>query len=397
MRFSILLLSILILFIGCEDDCPVAPVTTVTINIEILPEGIETSWELTGPNNYINNGSGDIEIAGLEPGGYEISYEFVNEYITPEREQITLSAGEEILFIGIYNPSIVGMVEIPAGSFVMGSPEDEPGRYSNETEHTVTLTNGFYMSATEVTNQQYADLAQWALDNDYCVLSSSSLIDNLDGSVQELIDLSAYYCEISFSDSIFSVDAGKENHPVMEVTWYGSVAYCDWLSLQEGLPRAYSHSKWQCNNNAPYQANGYRLPTEAEWEYACRAGTTTAFNTGDCLDAGTEANYNGVSPQSGCPSGPYEEWSVLVGSYPANSLGLYDMHGSLHEWCNNWYNISYGGDVTDPVGEIMGLDRIIRGGSWHSHARYCRSAYRGGYDPNDGYGNVGFRYVKSAQ
>ncbi|MBT4292043.1 SUMF1/EgtB/PvdO family nonheme iron enzyme [bacterium] len=474
MRFSILLLSLLVIFVGCGDDDPVAPpITTVTISVEIIPEELEASWELTGPNEYSNSGIGDIELAGLEPGGYEISYGFVDEYITPESEQKNLSSGDEyifsgnyvgsigtiqidaepnelnapwivtapngeeitgngddtltvslmgeytiswsyveewntpttdsqilldgetITFTGTYNPiSVVNMIEILAGSFVMGSPTDEPGRNSNETEHTVTLTTDFFMSATEVTNQQYADLAQWAYNNGYCSSSSSSLTDNLDGSTQELLDLDDTDCEISFSGSIFSVDAGKENHPVMEVTWYGSVAFCDWLSLQEGLTRAYDHSNWQCNSNAPYQANGYRLPTEAEWEYACRASTTTAFNTGDCLDAGTEANYRGSYPQSGCPSGPYEGWTVPVASYPANSLGLYDMHGNLYEWCNDWYD-SYSGDITDPVGASSGSYRVFRGGFWGISAQYCRSANRRFSDPGGSSYDIGFRFVRS--
>ena len=288
------------------------------------------------------------------------------------------------------------LVLIPSGTFTMGSPESEPGHYSDETEHTVTLTNSFYMSETEVTNQQYADLAQWAYIHGHCTSTSSSLTDNLDGSTQELLDLDGGYCEISFNGSTFTVDPGKENHPVMEVTWYGSVAYCDWLSLQEGLPRAYNHSSWECNSDAPYQAQGYRLPTEAEWEFACRAGTTTAFNTGDCLDAGTEANYRGSWPQSGCPTGPWEGWTVPVASYPANSLGLYDMHGNLYEWCNDWYG-SYSGDITDPVGAVSGSARVIRGGYWDYVAQYCRSAFRYSVYPGSCGGYViGFRFVRSA-
>ena len=179
------------------------------------------------------------------------------------------------------------------------------------------------------------------------------------------------------------------------VTWYGSVAYCDWLSLQQGLPRAYSHSTWLCNGGNPYTAPGYRLPTEAEWEYACRAGTQTPFNTGTCLDAGTEANYRGFAPYTGCPSGPYAGWTMPVGSYPANAFGLYDMHGNLYEWCNDWYGY-YGGTVTDPVGAGAGYAaRVFRGGFWSSPARYCRSAVRYLSYPSDVYVDLGFRPVRS--
>jgi len=175
--------------------------------------------------------------------------------------------------------------------------------------------------------------------------------DNLDGSTQLLKDLGAGGYEITFSAGVFSCI--NPTHPVKYVTWYGSAAYCDWLSLQQGLARAYNHSTWQCNAGDPYTAPGYRLPTEAEWEYACRAGTQTPFSTGNCLDAGTEANYQGGIPYTGCPTGPYVGWTVFVGSYSANVFGLYDMHGNLYEWCNDWYG-TYGGTVTDPVGAVTG-------------------------------------------
>ena len=241
---------------------------------------------------------------------------------------------------------------IQADTFTMGSPTFEIDRGGSETLHKVTLTTPFYMFATEVTNQQYAEMAQWAYDSLHCTATSTSLQDALDGSTQELLDLDSV-CEISFSGGTFTVDSGKEEHPVVEVTWYGAVAYCDWLSLREGLARAYDHTTWQCNGNAPYAATGYRLPTEAEWEYACRAGTLTPFNTGSCLDAETEVNYNGNYPYSGCPTGPYVDWTVPVGSYPANAFDLYDMHGNLYEWCNDRYGV-YSGDETDPVGPSVG-------------------------------------------
>ena len=292
-------------------------------------------------------------------------------------------------------------VLLPSGTFFMGAPSDEPGSRTDERpQHWVTLTHDFYLQSTEVTNQQYADLAQWALGHGYCTASSSSLRDALDGSTQELLDMDDGDCEISFSGGLFTVDAGKENHPVMKVTWYGSAAYCDWLSLYEGLPRAYDHTgTWTCNGNSPYTATGYRLPTEAEWEYACRAETTTPFNTGDCLDAGTEANYNGSNPPSGCPSGPYEGWKVEVGSYPPNAWGLYDMHGNVFEWCNDWYLRGYysSSPGTDPVGGPPGSYRVLRGGGWYYYAVHCRSARRHRYYPyNGGYYFIGFRPARSA-
>jgi formylglycine-generating enzyme required for sulfatase activity len=286
-----------------------------------------------------------------------------------------------------------GFVAIPPGTFMMGSPTTELLRYTDETQHQVTLTHGIYVQTTEVTNQQYRDMAQWAYNNGYVTATTSGLYDNLDGSTQILKYLGSGEYEMTFSAGIFSCI--NPTHPVKYVNWYGSVAYCDWLSLQQGLPRAYSHSTWQCNSGNPYTATGYRLPTEAEWEYACRAGTQTPFNTGSCLDAGTEANYYGNYPYTGCPTGPYVGWTVPVGSYPANAFGLYDMHGNLREWCDDWYGL-YGGTVTDPVGPGAGSYRVVRGGDWGSSARGCRSAHRADRSPFDAWAFLGFRPVRSA-
>jgi formylglycine-generating enzyme required for sulfatase activity len=289
--------------------------------------------------------------------------------------------------------NVEDFASVAPGTFIMGSPTTELLRSTAETQHQVTLTHGVYVQTTEVTNQQYRDMAQWAYNNGYVTAPDNTyLYDSLDGSTQILKRLGPGY-EISFSAGVFSCI--NPTHPVKYVTWYGSVAYCDWLSLQQGLPRAYSHSTWECNSGNPYTAAGYRLPTEAEWEYACRAGTQTPFNTGSCLDAGTEANYYGPGPYTGCPTGPYVGWTVPVGSYPANVFGLYDMHGNLYEWCNDWYG-TYGGTVTDPVGPGAGSYRVFRGGGWADYARVCRSADRLYDDPGSAYGNLGFRPVRSA-
>jgi formylglycine-generating enzyme required for sulfatase activity len=286
-----------------------------------------------------------------------------------------------------------GYVLVLPGTFMMGSPTTELLRSTNETQHQVTLTHGIYVQTTEVTNQQYRDMAQWAYNNGHVTATTSGLYDNLDGSTQILKYLGAGFREMTFSAGVFS--CVNPTHPVKYVTWYGSVAYCDWLSLQQGLPRAYSHSTWQCNSGNPYTAAGYRLPTEAEWEYACRAGTQTPFNTGSCLDAGTEANYNGESPYTGCPTGPNVAWTVPVGNYLANAFGLYDTHGNEWEWCGDWYG-DYNGDVTDPVGPGAGSYRVIRGGSWLYYAQNCRSAYRRCTTPAHTNSDLGFRPVRSA-
>ncbi len=288
-----------------------------------------------------------------------------------------------------------GFVLIPPESvsmpsiFTMGSIVEV-----DETPHQVTLTGRFQMASTEVTNAQYMAALQWAYDQGHVTTTTFSVHDALDGSTEELLDLYSSYCLIRFSDGVFSTSFPAR--PVVGVSWYGSASYCDWLSLQEGLPRAYDHGTWSCNNGNPYTATGYRLPTEAEWEFACRSGTMTHFNTGDCLDAGTEANYNGNYPYSVCPSGPYLGRPADVGSYPANQWGLLDIHGNVYEWCNDWYG-TYSGDVTDPEGAGSGSSRVLRGGSWDAYANYCRSANRICYGPYSTHYNYGFRPVRSTQ
>jgi formylglycine-generating enzyme required for sulfatase activity len=198
---------------------------------------------------------------------------------------------------------------------------------------------------------------------------------------------------VSFSAGVFSCI--NPTHPAKSVTWYGAVAYCDWLSLQQGLPRAYSHSTWECNGGSPYTAAGYRLPTEAEWEYACRAGSTTAFANG----AITSIDCAPLDPNldlMGWYCGNANDGAHPVAQKLPNAWGLYDMHGNEWEWCNDWFG-TYGGTVTDPVGPGAGDFRVIRGGNWDWHAQNCRSASRyGSYPYNENNFPFGFRPVRSA-
>jgi formylglycine-generating enzyme required for sulfatase activity len=368
---------------------------TITINPE--PNSISAPWQLTGPNAFSQSGTGYTTLIDRAAGSYTLTWGAVAGWTTPSPAAVTqtLVVGGAVAFSGRYanDPVVpVEVVSIPAGTFMMGSPttEVEHDSRGDETQHQVTLTHSFYMQATEVTNQQYRDLAQWAYDNGYVTATTSGLYDKLDGSTRLLSTLGAGDYELSFSGGVFSCI--NPTHPVKYVTWYGSAACCDWLSLQQGLTRAYDHGTWQCNGGSPYTAAGYRLPTEAEWEYACRAGTQAPFNTGSCLDAGTEANYNGLGPYPGCSTGPYVGGTVPVRSYPANAFGLYDMHGSLWEWCNDWYG-TYGGTVTDPVGAGAGSSRVNRGGGWLNSAQGCRSAFRDYYDPVSSFNDIGFRPV----
>ena len=150
--------------------------------------------------------------------------------------------------------------------------------------------------------------------------------------------------------------------PVEEVSWNDAKEFIRKLNRKEGTDK-------------------YRLPTEAEWEYACRAGTTTPFSTGDCIST-DQANYNGNYPGSGCSKGVYREKTVAVGSFAPNAWGIYDMHGNVWEWCDDWYGDYPASHATDPKGPSSGSVRVLRGGSWFIYASNIRSAYRYGDNPD---------------
>ncbi|MHC6201881.1 formylglycine-generating enzyme family protein [Breznakiellaceae bacterium SP9] len=233
------------------------------------------------------------------------------------------------------------MVRIQSGTFMRGSPSTEAGRYSNGAQHSVTIRKPFYMSKTEVTQKDY-----------------QALMGN--------------------NPSYFKGD----NLPVESVTWYDAVAYCNARSRKEGLTPAYTISgtgvSWDRS------ANGCRLPTEAEWEYACRAGTTTSYSSGSSVD-----NAGWYWNNSGSETHP-------VGTKQANAWGLYDMHGNVYEWCWDWYGDYSSGNQTDPGGAASGSYRVLRGGCWDSNAQFLRSAVRSGAAPTgSGYGYYyGFRLVR---
>ncbi len=384
--------------VGCggDDDDPVPvppPGGTVVVNAE--PDSIAAPWQLVGPGGVVRAAAGDTTLADLTPGDYTLSWGAVGGWIAPTGGTQTLAEDAVATFAGTYEEFSVSpdlFVYVAPGTFTMGSPANEVGRVDDEVAHAVTLTHAFYIFAGEVTNQQYTDLAQWAYDNGYITATSSILSDHLDGSGVYLKMLGSLQ-DVTFSDGTFTCT--RPDHPVKFVTWYGAAAYCDWLSLQQGLPRAYNHGTWLCNGGDPYAAAGYRLPTEAEWEYACRAGATTALVTGPLIEVGCtplDANLD----QAGWYCGNAGTWTHPSREKDANAWGLYDVHGNVWEWCNDWYGPYAEEAATDPAGAVPGTDRVLRGGSWTYTADQCRSACRGTSAPNRWFDDFGFRVVKTA-
>jgi len=283
---------------------------------------------------------------------------------------------------------------VPHGTYTMGGDEWSCGT----SVHTVTLTRDFFLAQYEVTNQQYLDLLQWAYDHGFVTVSGSHVLDLLDPASVLLVDLASPYCEIQFADGSFALrNSGhgiNPDHPVKSVSWYGAAAYCNWLSLREGLPRAYDHHTWQPVSGSLYEQSGYRLPSEAEWERAAKYDDDRLYPWGDESPTCSRANY------AACGS-----WTLPVGSLPAEkSIGgvaMYDMAGNAFEWCADWFACDLGTDpVTDPEGPASGDDRFFRGGGTSAGLdEELMCSFRNdawARSPDYTGGDVGFRCARTA-
>ena len=214
----------------------------------------------------------------------------------------------------------IKLASIPAGTFMMGSPASEVDRSDNESQHEVSLS-AFKMSAYEVTFAQYDA-----------------------------------FCEVTKREKPSDEGWGRGKRPVINVSWDDATAFAKWM--------------------------GCRLPTEAEWEYACRAGSTAPFHTGENLKT-NQANYNYDHDTS----------TLAVASFAANVWGLYDMHGNVWEWCRDWRGDYPSTSQSNPTGPTEGSDRVGRGGSWDDDALDCRAAYRYDCAPDFRDSYIGFRLV----
>ncbi len=277
---------------------------------------------------------------------------------------------------------------IAGGSFSMGVKE--------EISHNVTLSS-FALSKYETTNKQVCEVYQWAYDNKY--LTATIQTAKVANQSEELLNLDDDDCQISFSSGIFKVDKGKENYPCIEISWYGAVAYCNFLSLKEGKPVVYNLANWSYN----IDVLGYRLPTEAEWEFAALAGSSSRFPWGDNITH-KNANYyssNVFSYDKSLTRGYHSKYKIddcytaPVGSFKPNKNGLYDMTGNVWEWCNDIYGTFPNESVINPtepkVPEFGGNVRTMRGGAWSYGVEMCSPRYRGRYYPMATRYSFGFR------
>ena len=242
-----------------------------------------------------------------------------------------LPATQTVTLAQAPNKVVMNFVLIPAGEFIMGSPVDERERLPSETQHRVRITKPFLMQTTPVTQAQWKAL-------------------------------------MPTSPARFQGDT----LPVDSVTWLQAVKFCDTLSNRDSA--------------------AYRLPTEAEWEFACRAGTTTAFSFGNSINP-ADANYNGNVPYGNSTSALFRVQTTPVETFNPNPWGLYDMHGNVWQWCGDWYGEYPDGDAINPAGPAQGSVRVVRGGSWADVPCFLRSACRETTPPDKSVIHIGFRVV----
>ena len=276
---------------------------------------------------------------------------------------------------------------IPAGTFLMGSSAadvraalqadakfEEEYEKDEQPQHTVKISRSYYMGVYEVTQGEYET-----------VMGTNR---------------SAFSTTGERKSTVSGLDTTK--FPVERVSWFDAIEFCNKLSAQDGLQAYYTLSNVERRSSWIKSAavsttggNGYRLPTEAEWEYACRAGSTTLWHTGNTLASLNEASWWGANA---IPAGNSEKRTNRVGQKTKNAFGLYDMHGNVHEWCFDVYDeAAFGkrsGTTPDPSVTSGSEDRVMRGGSWHSDARYTRSALRYRNSPENRDYYVGFRMVR---
>ncbi len=436
-----LVLILLLCIFGCSEDDLSTPESDVsgigTIEIK-MPAGTEgATWHLYGPGDTFRHGDTDLVLNEMPGGQYTIIWTAVKGWTNPMPAVRILKSDATLTIHGDYLDKAPGtnFVRIDGADFIMGSDAGsrrdsvhrdtswtdiyfkgteneirwevidttvidtfaipaEIGRDPDESRHRVELSYSHYIGKTEITNQEFVELGNWAISNGHATTTDSNMVDALDGSRAELINFDFEDTPIDVQEGMLRLKKPEyATRPIIEVTWFGAASYCDWLSLQEGLEKAYDHDDWTL------VSLNYRLPKEAEWENACRAGTKTAFSSGAIENGNCQEP---ILDGAGWYCGNAGNSSHDVGLMTANDLGLFDMHGNVWEWCHDFYgryeipDIPLDPDVPEdepprpllfytdeemvpvvnPPGPDEGTNRVIRSGRWLLASAMCRSAGR---------------------
>lgn len=332
------------------------------------------AWKATKRPDNFKGDKGQIDIPSRG--------DLVECYITggPAAFEALVPNGIEIKQRGTSKSKTLGseFALIHAGEYRMGSPGDEPYRRVDETDHKVKLTMPWYIGIHEVVQEDY----------------------------EKIMGANPSYFSAKGGGSAKVNGLATNRFPVEMVSWFDAVEFCNRLSVKDGYAAYYKLTDVKKEGASITSAtvaipggNGYRLPSEAEWEFACRAGTTTPFHYGKESSERT-SNVKALLDTGGYGASP--KWKELgrtttVGSYPANAWGLFDMHGNAAEWCEDWYDKGYYSvsPRENPRGPEQGAHRAIRGGSWLVNDAICRSACRFFHLPSESTSYSGFRIART--
>jgi len=349
--FSVLFFMIIITSFACSKA------EKITLQTKIIESGSNLN-SFTHEKKYESNEQNQSISAERTPVNKDnnlvkaVKTETIEETAAVEKPLTEKSSQEEQA-----NPETTitnKMIRVNGGTFTMGSLSNEQGRASEEGPHRQVTVSSFYMSQYPVTQSEYEKI-------------------------------------MGNNPSHFK----GPNLPVEQADWYDAIQFCNKKSQRENLMSVYTITVKDDSRVVVWDrnANGYRLPTEAEWEYACRAGTSTMFSFGRTINT-NQTNYNGMSPYDSYAQGENRKRTTPVNSFPANPWGLNDMHGNVYEWCWDWFGVYVGFDVDDPDGASFGNNRVLRGGAWDSSLPQLRSASRYSAPPlGTKKSNIGFRIV----